>query len=553
MGSDELVILVHGTFAGDKDQRDEGPRWWQRDSACWKALAAVLPKGAALPEPGEEIGLFHWSGINAQSKRLKAGAELLDLLLKLEERERKYHLVGHSHGGSVIWETLVSAQIIAEGSWIPYSLTHRRGRQQVRVDARLTGLRSVTTVGTPFLHFLPRPTRLVLGWRHPQYTLSGDDVQTTPGKAMFVLPLLLLHMISFLGFFLGGPALALLVLITLRGIHPPTVWLLVLWGLLGLAVLGMLMAGPANQVMFTDGLTHRARASRKVFERFADRWLGLWATDDEAIGVLKGVAPRAPSYAWLWRRPQERKSWEPTRANVPAQRIPVRIGNPISVAGMIPDASLWKLTHVVKSPLGSAFNRWIGPRLSAWISRTLLHAVQGNDLPQTSLVYAAAWPLPLDRLPPGLPELLAARLTERADSRSAQLAPAIRQMLARAALDGVPLPQAAAAGQRPRADGALVHTSYFDDPELLRLIALHIERHLAEPPVKPPEKLAEERALRDWLDENAEAVRQRLAEFHSEVSGDDNQPQPAATSDDEQLQSAATSDYWHDFYWPPML
>ncbi|MFE4055975.1 hypothetical protein ACFXP3_06635 [Streptomyces sp. NPDC059096] len=520
--SDELVILVHGTFAGDKDERDEGTRWWQRGSATWEALAAVLPEGAALPD--EEVRLFHWSGANAQSQRLKGSTELLELLLGLEEQGRSYHLVGHSHGGSVIWETLVSAQIVTEGKGIPRSLTSHRGKQHVQDHARLPGLRSVTTVGTPFLILLPRLTWLVRGWRHPRYTLFGDLSRSRLGDTLVGFAVSLMMLIGLPGIVLGVPAFFVLALSMLSVLHMPLVEGLSV-GVLGLAVLGMLAFGPVNRLEFTDGLTRRAGASRQVFERFAGRWLGLWAPDDEAIALLKGVAvPRAPSYTWFWQRPQEREPWEPANKEVPAQRIPVRIGNPISGTGMIPDVAFWNLTHVVRPPLRSAFNRWVGPRLSDWISRTLLHTVQGNDLPLTSLVYAAPWPLPLDRLPPGLPEALATRLTEHANSNSAQLAPAIRQILAQAALDGLSLPQAAATGQRPRTDGALVHTSYFDDPELLRLIALHIERHLTVSPVKSPAEFtdvpAEERALRNWLDENAEAVQQRLAEFHSAVGSD---------------------------------
>lgn len=523
--SDELVILVHGTFAGDKNQHDEGTRWWQRGSATWEALAAMLPEGAALP--GEEIGLFHWSGANAQSERLEGSAELLALLLELEEQGRSYHLVGHSHGGSVIWEALVSAQIIAKSDVSRFGLTRRRdwsslhGGEELQVVAQLPGLRSVTTVGTPFLHFLPQPSGLVVGWRDPRYTLSGDG--STVVQNRFGAAVERMYPFSLLISLVGVLMLPVYGLIVLTGTSLPILGLSAWCGVL--VVLCMLLTGPFNRLGFAAGLTLRARASRQVFERFADRWLGLWAPDDEAIALLKSAAvPRAPSYTRFWQRPQEREPWEPVNEEIPAQRIPVRIGNPISSTGMVPDTSLWKLTHVVKPRLSSAFNRWIGPRLSAWISRTLLHAAQGNDLPHTSLVYAAPWPLPLDRLPPGLPELLDVRLTEHANSRCAQLAPAIRQILAQAALDGVSLPQAAATGQRPRTDGALVHTSYFDDPELLRLIALHIERHLAVLPVRSREEFsdesAEEPALRAWLDENTEAVRQRLAEFHSVVRSD---------------------------------
>lgn len=98
-GQDEVVILVHGTFAGDRNGSDTGSRWWQRGSDTWRWLEENLPPGAVLPREGQ---LFHWSGANTQSARLSAATDLLALLIDLEKQGRAYHLVGHSHGGSVI-------------------------------------------------------------------------------------------------------------------------------------------------------------------------------------------------------------------------------------------------------------------------------------------------------------------------------------------------------------------------------------------------------------------------------------------------------------------
>ncbi|MDH6138366.1 hypothetical protein P3T35_000343 [Kitasatospora sp. GP30] len=513
--SDELVILVHGTFAGDKDRRDEGPRWWQRGSTTWEALTEVLPPGAVLPD--EETGLFHWTGANAQSERLRGSADLLAVLLWLEEQGRSYHLVGHSHGGSVIWEALVSAQLLSETKKVPSSLRGPLGiapsslKSKRWVEwAQLRGLRSVTTVGTPFLHFLPRTTWLTSGWRSRHFTLKGPDVGFV--RNMVGLSFYVPALAAMVGSVLGLPALTIGAVLEVFDVAVP-------FGLMGLAwgaalVLTAVLLGPANRLLFADALTHRAQTSRTVFERFADRWLGLWAPDDEAIGMLRGVAaPRRPDYRWLWHPAADREPWAtPEGMGAPIPRVPVRIADPISNTGMVPHASLWKLTRTL-GPLRAAFNRWIGPRISGAISRLLLHTVQGNDLPYTSLVYASPWPLPLDDLPPGLPETLAFRLTAHANARAAQLAPAIREILAQAALDGISLPQAAASRQRPRPDGALVHTGYFEDPELVRLIGLHIERHMARPPLKA----LDEPALLSWLDENAEAVQRRLAQFRSAV------------------------------------
>ena len=61
---------------------------------------------SAWPREGE---VFHWSGENSERSRIKAGRDLLEYLLALESAGRGYHLIGHSHGGSVIWHALCRA------------------------------------------------------------------------------------------------------------------------------------------------------------------------------------------------------------------------------------------------------------------------------------------------------------------------------------------------------------------------------------------------------------------------------------------------------------
>lgn len=50
---DETVILVHGTFASDKDGNNVGHRWWQRGSDTWGWLEDNLPTGVSLPRDGK--------------------------------------------------------------------------------------------------------------------------------------------------------------------------------------------------------------------------------------------------------------------------------------------------------------------------------------------------------------------------------------------------------------------------------------------------------------------------------------------------------------------
>ena len=121
----DRVILVHGTFAAEAD--DVGDSWWQEGSDTWDALQRKLPKGTKL---AAQSHVFHWSGENSERARIKAGQDLLEIFREFEEEGICYHVIGHSHGGSVIWHALRMAEL--QNLWLPR-------------------LRSWATVGTPFL------------------------------------------------------------------------------------------------------------------------------------------------------------------------------------------------------------------------------------------------------------------------------------------------------------------------------------------------------------------------------------------------------------------
>jgi hypothetical protein len=120
-----VLILVHGTGAGTADKVE--PHWWQKESKIAQELAAAYPDGPSDLDP------FIWSGRNSERDRRAAGRELLKRLRRYESENRAYHLIGHSHGGSVIWHALTEAA---------------RG-------LRLKNLGGWITVGTPFLQFRP--------------------------------------------------------------------------------------------------------------------------------------------------------------------------------------------------------------------------------------------------------------------------------------------------------------------------------------------------------------------------------------------------------------
>ena len=125
----EAVLLIHGTFAyfkHDNPEEDEEPKFGQvghefetRLNRMLHGIAEVWPQevqhpwneqDARSPEP-QFYGRnrFVWTGKNRDGDRLAASHRLLDGLLEMEQHCINYHLVGHSHGGTVIWHALQKA------------------------------------------------------------------------------------------------------------------------------------------------------------------------------------------------------------------------------------------------------------------------------------------------------------------------------------------------------------------------------------------------------------------------------------------------------------
>src|SRR5262245_51109899 len=121
----QTVILIHGTFASA--ETDIGDRWWQQGSSVHHTLSSLLH-----PIGSFDFEALRWSGANTEHDRLSAADKLCQRLQELERAGRPYHLLAHSHGGSVIWIAL-------------RTLTSR--------GIRLSNLRSWCTMGTPFFHF----------------------------------------------------------------------------------------------------------------------------------------------------------------------------------------------------------------------------------------------------------------------------------------------------------------------------------------------------------------------------------------------------------------
>jgi hypothetical protein len=248
----DAVLIIHGT--GAADNRDEGDKWWQRGGLLWRALDERLaPKACCYPSWGR---LFHWSGANRERERLSAARDLLAYLQTLEDSRRRYHIIAHSHGGSIVRSALRSAAL--------------KGK-------RLSYLGSWVTLGTPFLELQPRwglmsyllPLGVLLGQLH----WGGGIVRLTE------------ELSTYRDLWHGEDTMGLV------GIG--AIWLLT--AILASVAVAMLIA--LLRGIFRA--QHASKGDRRLIEMFGRRWINLWSPDDEAINGLRAtlmfggrVAPR---------------------------------------------------------------------------------------------------------------------------------------------------------------------------------------------------------------------------------------------------------------------
>src|SRR5215475_705191 len=270
-----VIITVHGTFAGNL--REKPPHhWWQSEATLALQLIRKLGGGAVVKP-------FQWkdkerTGPNRESERRIAGRQLFSELLELEGKGIPYHLVGHSHGGSVIWHAL---------------------KQSARARKQLIGLKSWTTVATPFIEFGPDGSWL----RHLLSAMAAT---------------IALH---FFGFWQLAYQLATLApqlnrqLLTER--LPLIGELPYLRAAVGDQLYYALLAGAAATALFflivilfplkdlvAVLITYpRARRALKTAARWYEPlWLGLLHPNDEAMAGLKATLIRAPDLVLRQRR-----------------------------------------------------------------------------------------------------------------------------------------------------------------------------------------------------------------------------------------------------------
>lgn len=450
--SAEQVVLVHGTYAARSS--DQGDSWWQEGSSVWTELQKRLPHHVCLAKQGD---VFHWSGENSERARIKAALALVAHLNKLEAAGTRYHLIGHSHGGSVIWHALRLAK---------------------RKRIELPNLQSWTTVGTPFLHHRTRGAwnvvnlfNLVLACIlfRPAIATLYSLITVVVGPALGLKNVLyvkpadipenisllqrpVLWMVQHLGLYAvdseggvrigsydpaGSESVYAFLFTTVEG-----------WVLLGLAAFVIYVYMNLASFFLSSFLeSQRIRSEKRLDEAvrsaFRPHWLGLWSPDDEAINGLRATLSLKTSFVGRM---------------VPRERV--LFSDHLSL--------LSRPYYWVLAPL---FNRFARPAVDSLVRSFVIKTAQGNNRPAAEVVEVSSTPWKSEQTgnTSPLPEWLNQKIVDSANEHSREIAPKLRKMLAGPAFVGGPEAFGAALSGRE-----LVHTSYFDHPEILNLLAKHI-------------------------------------------------------------------------------
>jgi hypothetical protein len=474
------LITVHGTGAGDTTAK--GDRWWQLGSQFSLMLAERLDLDGACVE----IVPFQWDdGPNSEAQRRIAGQKLFSKMQRYEANGTDYYVVGHSHGGSVIYQALLSA---------------------AKQNLSLNHMRQWCTVGTPFLHYEPN-RRL---WQRLSATgltflLSGIVAWLIASSYLiaknFTDWTTSLTQDEFLSSFT--------VILALYGLV--CTLLLIFWE--------RRKAGWATEVQ-------RDRVARV----FSDRWLGLWHLEDEAISALvnvkKATGPIVP------------KSFlEPVAAGaqfaiVCASGLWVAVDTinngtilevladgfhstaAIFVSGkqsqdlvlfflvccaIVLVSSLillgaWvlkKALFIIGIPLSAGVNRiiWLSVRERAW----------GDDLDKEHVRSVAAHPPVFTRRFEHLPDHVAAPLREHSDNNAINTLNKVRLILGMSRNSG-----ASSDIKTELAESLkwkeLIHTSYFDVPEFIDVLAYGLSQAGLAPVIeKSSASSLEQNMTIDWL------------------------------------------------------
>ena len=232
------VLRIHGTFAARA--QSDGVAWWQRQSDYHQRLdqeLATVQAGACAAD------VFHWDGLNSEYGRRNAGRELCDILSGYERGGKPYALIGHSHGGSVLWDALCQTETLYPG---------------------LPNLHRWVTVGTPFLLYRPDYFAVLLSAVSPFGAVLAF---------IWLLPTAWIVYRTYAADFLTASEY------WFWGIAPAI--LVVLLALVTVAVLQFVVT---LRNAFNEA--NRIRHHRRAYEALKGRYVPIMATADEAINGI---------------------------------------------------------------------------------------------------------------------------------------------------------------------------------------------------------------------------------------------------------------------------
>ena len=226
-------------------------------------------------------------------------------------------------------------------------------------------------------------------------------------------------------------------------------WLLALAGLVVFVYLNLasVFLRPVLESLYmqSDG-----RLIRRARENYGTRWLGLWSVEDEAVNGLRATLDL---------------SLKVVSRMTPRDRVLFSDG-----LSLLSAPYYWVVTPI--------FNAAVRPILDRLIRSFLVKSAQGNNRPAAEVVQVTPtpWDADLDQGAPSLPKWLDAESSAPANDSARNIAPKLRQLLALPSfVSGLESLGTTISGRE------LVHTSYFDHPEILDLIAMHITWACGEP------------------------------------------------------------------------
>lgn len=340
-----IVIRVHGTFAGldySKDATLDPNSWHASDSEFGQWIKKECQHSARF----DLASHFDWGGDNFESARIHAAEDLLEVLHSYEKIKQPYHIIAHSHGGSVTWTALRLAET---NRW--------RGQmnpQPEKNEPALTHLLSWATIGTPFVN--------------AQRSWKGEFVATT----YQILLLLLIGVVGYMSIESFVPAL----IKKFEWLNDPLFGMQFQWQLGANAIWGFIVFLLIVLTLIQSPILRFASliANKRVkgaTETYLKKWLDIECTQDEAIAGLKHaisldrkivstMADRNVPYLWDVTNRLRGMLFFPVRFGFNLFVVPIAnkyIQGRIKRLALGDDEPLYRVKNIQSSPLGEKIKK----------------------------------------------------------------------------------------------------------------------------------------------------------------------------------------------------